>query len=142
MTLLRIKLRGLEACVEYPTVHNHVRFKYISRSAILSGSLMKRKLDWRVDLLIRASFSPLCNRPPARDPTSTSSGTSRLTVASDTSALATALQTALNGRTGPTRSQSQPVDLAVPTSTQQQAHQSHAWHSQPAAFRRGEYRSG
>ncbi|XP_011346354.1 potassium voltage-gated channel unc-103 isoform X3 [Ooceraea biroi] len=85
----------------------------------------------------------LFSRPPTREPTSTSSGTSRLTVTSETSALATALQTALNGpRTGPTRSQSQPVDLAVPTSTQQQAHQAHAWHSQPAAFRRGEYRSG
>ncbi|XP_032670624.1 potassium voltage-gated channel subfamily H member 6 isoform X4 [Odontomachus brunneus] len=82
----------------------------------------------------------LFSRPPTREPTSTTSGTSRLTVTSDTSALATALQTALNGRTGPTRSQSQPVDLAVPTSTQ--PHQAHAWHSQPAAFRRGEYRSG
>ncbi|XP_050450077.1 potassium voltage-gated channel subfamily H member 2 isoform X10 [Cataglyphis hispanica] len=81
----------------------------------------------------------LFSRPPTREPTSTSSGTSRLTVTSEASALATALQTALNNRTGPTRSQSQPVDLAVPTSTQQQAH---AWHSQPAAFRRGEYRSG
>ncbi|XP_011255992.1 potassium voltage-gated channel subfamily H member 2 isoform X7 [Camponotus floridanus] len=81
----------------------------------------------------------LFSRPPTREPTSTSSGTSRLTVTSETSALATALQTALNSRTGPTRSQSQPVDLAVPTSAQQQAH---AWHSQPAAFRRGEYRSG
>nr|XP_034180289.1 potassium voltage-gated channel subfamily H member 2 isoform X7 [Osmia lignaria] len=80
-------------------------------------------------------------RPPTRDPTSTSSGTSRLTVTSDTSALATALQTALNGRTAPTRSQSQPVDLAVPPNTQQ-AHLPHAWHSQPAAFRRGEFRSG
>ncbi|XP_029676833.1 potassium voltage-gated channel unc-103 isoform X6 [Formica exsecta] len=81
----------------------------------------------------------LFSRPPTREPTSTSSGTSRLTVTSEASALATALQTALNNRTGPTRSQSQPVDLAVPTSTQQQAH---AWHSQPAALRRGEYRSG
>ncbi|XP_029039424.1 potassium voltage-gated channel subfamily H member 2 isoform X7 [Osmia bicornis bicornis] len=80
-------------------------------------------------------------RPPTRDPTSTSSGTSRLTVTSDTSALATALQTALNGRTAPTRSQSQPVDLAVPPNTQQ-AQLPHAWHSQPAAFRRGEFRSG
>nr|XP_012139354.1 PREDICTED: potassium voltage-gated channel subfamily H member 2 isoform X2 [Megachile rotundata] len=80
-------------------------------------------------------------RPPTREPTSTSSGTSRLTVTSDTSALATALQTALNGRTAPTRSQSQPVDLAVPPNTQQ-AHLPHAWHSQPAAFRRGEFRSG
>ncbi|XP_014473638.1 PREDICTED: potassium voltage-gated channel subfamily H member 2 isoform X4 [Dinoponera quadriceps] len=80
----------------------------------------------------------LFSRPTTREPTSTSSGTSRLTVTSDTSALATALQTALNGKTGPTRSQSQPVDLAVPTSVQPH----HAWHSQPAAFRRGEYRSG
>ncbi|XP_043498064.1 potassium voltage-gated channel subfamily H member 2 isoform X2 [Polistes fuscatus] len=79
--------------------------------------------------------------PPTREPTSTSSGTSRLTMTSDTSALATALQAALNGRTAPTRSQSQPVDLAVPTTTQQ-THQPHAWHSQPAAFRRGEFRSG
>ncbi|XP_071637235.1 voltage-gated inwardly rectifying potassium channel KCNH6 isoform X9 [Temnothorax longispinosus] len=91
---------------------------------------------------IQPSTSHGLFRPPMREPTSTSSGTSRLTVTSDTSALATALQTALNGRTGPTRSQSQPVDLAVPTSTQQQVHQGHAWHSQPAAFRRGEYRTG
>ncbi|XP_018367994.1 PREDICTED: potassium voltage-gated channel subfamily H member 6 isoform X7 [Trachymyrmex cornetzi] len=91
---------------------------------------------------IQPSTSHGLFRAPLRDPTSTSSGTSRLTVTSDTSALATALQTALNGRPGPTRSHSQPVDLAVPTSTQQQAHQAHAWHSQPAAFRRGEYRSG
>ncbi|XP_018055864.1 PREDICTED: potassium voltage-gated channel subfamily H member 6 isoform X3 [Atta colombica] len=88
---------------------------------------------------IQPSTSHGLFRAPMRDPTSTSSGTSRLTVTSDTSALATALQTALNGRPGPTRSHSQPVDLAIPTSTQQQAH---AWHSQPAAFRRGEYRSG
>ncbi|XP_046813203.1 potassium voltage-gated channel unc-103 isoform X13 [Vespa crabro] len=80
-------------------------------------------------------------RPSTREPMSTSSGTSRLTMTSDTSALATALQAALNGRAAPTRSQSQPVDLAVPTTTQQ-AHQPHAWHSQPAAFRRGEFRSG
>lgn len=91
---------------------------------------------------IQPSTSHGLFRAPMRDPTSTSSGTSRLTVTSDTSALATALQTALNGRPGPTRSHSQPVDLAIPTSTQQQAHQAHAWHSQPAAFRRGEYRSG
>ncbi|XP_018354198.1 PREDICTED: potassium voltage-gated channel subfamily H member 2 isoform X10 [Trachymyrmex septentrionalis] len=91
---------------------------------------------------IQPSTSHGLFRAPMRDPTSTSSGTSRLTVTSDTSALATALQTALNGRPGPTRSHSQPVDLAVPTSTQQQVHQAHAWHSQPAAFRRGEYRSG
>ncbi|KAI4475559.1 hypothetical protein M0804_014233 [Polistes exclamans] len=83
----------------------------------------------------------LFSRPPTREPTSTSSGTSRLTMTSDTSALATALQAALNGRTAPTRSQSQPIDLAVPTTTQQ-THQPHAWHSQPAAFRRGEFRSG
>ncbi|KAK1124188.1 hypothetical protein K0M31_006563 [Melipona bicolor] len=83
----------------------------------------------------------LFSRPPTKEPTSTSSGTSRMTVTSDTSALATALQTALNGRTAPTRSQSQPVDLAVPPPTQQ-AHLPHAWHSQPAAFRRGEFRSG
>lgn len=82
--------------------------------------------------------------PPSRDPTSTtSSGTSRLTVTSDTSALATALQTALNGRTAPTRSQSQPVDLAVPTNAGPQSHQQpYGWHSQPAAFRRGEFRTG
>ncbi|XP_018407350.1 PREDICTED: potassium voltage-gated channel subfamily H member 2 [Cyphomyrmex costatus] len=91
---------------------------------------------------IQPSTSHGLFRAPMRDPTSTSSGTSRLTVTSDTSALATALQTALNGRSGPTRSHSQPVDLTVPTSTQQQTHQTHAWHSQPAAFRRGEYRSG
>ncbi|XP_066597714.1 potassium voltage-gated channel subfamily H member 6 isoform X4 [Prorops nasuta] len=80
-------------------------------------------------------------RPPTRDPTS-SSGVSRLTVMSDTSALASALQTALNGRAGgPTRSQSQPVDLAVAPGIQQ-THQGHIWHSQPAAFRRGEFKSG
>ncbi|XP_025991228.1 potassium voltage-gated channel subfamily H member 6 isoform X8 [Solenopsis invicta] len=110
---------------------SHGLFSLLSKSLdqlhLISASFILEKLD---------KF-----RRPARDPT-ISTGTSRLTVASDTSALATALQTALNGRTGPTRSQSQPVDLAVPTSTQQQAHQSHAWHSQPAAFRRGEYRSG
>lgn len=85
-------------------------------------------------------------RPPStREPTSTSSATSRLTVTSDTSALATALQTALNGasRTTPTRSQSQPVDLAGPPVTSLH-HQQHiyGWHSQPAAFRRGEFRTG
>ncbi|XP_043498075.1 potassium voltage-gated channel subfamily H member 2 isoform X12 [Polistes fuscatus] len=90
---------------------------------------------------IQPSTSHGLFRPPTREPTSTSSGTSRLTMTSDTSALATALQAALNGRTAPTRSQSQPVDLAVPTTTQQ-THQPHAWHSQPAAFRRGEFRSG
>ncbi|XP_036147777.1 potassium voltage-gated channel subfamily H member 2 isoform X9 [Monomorium pharaonis] len=112
---------------------SHGLFSLLSKSLdqlhLISASFILEKLD---------KF----RRPPARDVTSTSSGTSRLTVTSDTSALATALQTALNNRTGPTRSQSQPVDLAVPTSTQQQTHQSHAWHSQPAAFRRGEYRSG
>ncbi|KAL0123193.1 hypothetical protein PUN28_007654 [Cardiocondyla obscurior] len=112
---------------------SHGLFSFLSKSLdqlhLISASFILEKLD---------KF----RRPPMRDPTSTSSGTSRLTVTSDTSALATALQTALNGRTGPTRSQSQPVDLAVPTTTQQQAHQTHAWHSQPAAFRRGEYRSG
>ncbi|XP_015430216.1 PREDICTED: potassium voltage-gated channel subfamily H member 2 [Dufourea novaeangliae] len=90
---------------------------------------------------IQPSTSHGLFRPQAREPASTSSGTSRLTVTSDTSALATALQTALNGRTAPTRSQSQPVDLAVPT-TGQQSHMPHTWHSQPAAFRRGEFRSG
>ncbi|XP_012270109.1 potassium voltage-gated channel subfamily H member 2 isoform X2 [Orussus abietinus] len=89
---------------------------------------------------IQPSTSHGLFRPPTREPTSTSSGTSRLTVTSDTSALATALQTALNGRAAPTRSQSQPVDLAVPASAQ--AHQPHAWHSQPAAFRRGEFKTG
>ncbi|XP_015602633.1 potassium voltage-gated channel subfamily H member 2 isoform X4 [Cephus cinctus] len=90
---------------------------------------------------IQPSTSHGLFRPPTREPTSTSSGASRLTVTSDTSALATALQTALNSRSAPTRSQSQPVDLAVP-SNNQQAHQPHAWHSQPAAFRRGEFRTG
>ncbi|XP_061940540.1 potassium voltage-gated channel subfamily H member 2 isoform X20 [Apis cerana] len=90
---------------------------------------------------IQPSTSHGLFRPPTKEPMSTSSGTSRLTVTSDTSALATALQTALNGRTAPTRSQSQPVDLAVPPPSQQ-AHLPHAWHSQPAAFRRGEFRSG
>ncbi|XP_078034925.1 potassium voltage-gated channel seizure isoform X4 [Augochlora pura] len=90
---------------------------------------------------IQPSTSHGLFRPQTREPTSTSSGTSRLTVTSDTSALATALQSALNGRTAPTRSQSQPVDLAVPPTTQQ-THAPHAWHSQPAAFRRGEFRSG
>ncbi|XP_011876582.1 PREDICTED: potassium voltage-gated channel subfamily H member 2 isoform X2 [Vollenhovia emeryi] len=111
---------------------SHGLFSLLSKSLdqlhLISASFILEKLD---------KF----RRPPMRDPT-TSSGTSRLTVTSDTSALATALQTALNSRTGPTRSQSQPVDLAVPTTTQQQVHQAHAWHSQPAAFRRGEYRSG
>ncbi|XP_076293386.1 potassium voltage-gated channel seizure isoform X14 [Lasioglossum baleicum] len=90
---------------------------------------------------IQPSTSHGLFRPQPREPASTSSGTSRLTVTSDTSALATALQSALNGRTAPTRSQSQPVDLAVPPNTQQ-THMPHAWHSQPAAFRRGEFRSG
>ncbi|XP_076642283.1 voltage-gated inwardly rectifying potassium channel KCNH6-like isoform X3 [Halictus rubicundus] len=91
---------------------------------------------------IQQSTSHGLFRPQTRDPaSSTPSGTSRLTVTSDTSALATALQSALNGRTAPTRSQSQPVDLAVPPNTQQ-THMPHAWHSQPAAFRRGEFKSG
>nr|XP_034180284.1 potassium voltage-gated channel subfamily H member 2 isoform X2 [Osmia lignaria] len=111
---------------------SHGLFSFLSKSLdqlhLISASFILERLD---------KF----RRPPTRDPTSTSSGTSRLTVTSDTSALATALQTALNGRTAPTRSQSQPVDLAVPPNTQQ-AHLPHAWHSQPAAFRRGEFRSG
>lgn len=87
---------------------------------------------------LQPSTSHSLFRPPStREPASTSSGTSRLTVTSDTSALAAALQTALNGRAAPTRSQSQPVDLAVPPNAQP-----HAWHSQPAAFRRGEFKSG
>ncbi|XP_033216833.1 potassium voltage-gated channel subfamily H member 2 isoform X2 [Belonocnema kinseyi] len=89
---------------------------------------------------LQPSTSHSLFRPPTREPTS-SSGTSRLTVTSDTSALAQALQTALNSRTAPTRSQSQPVDLAVPTNALQ-PHQPHTWHSQPAAFRRCEFRSG
>ncbi|XP_067207733.1 potassium voltage-gated channel subfamily H member 6 isoform X11 [Linepithema humile] len=114
---------------------SHGLFSLLSKSLdqlhLISASFILEKLD------------KFRSRPTTREPTSTSSGTSRLTVTSETSALATALQTALNGaRTGPTRSQSQPVDLAVPTTTQQQTHQGHAWHSQPAAFRRGEYRSG
>ncbi|XP_029039418.1 potassium voltage-gated channel subfamily H member 2 isoform X2 [Osmia bicornis bicornis] len=111
---------------------SHGLFSFLSKSLdqlhLISASFILERLD---------KF----RRPPTRDPTSTSSGTSRLTVTSDTSALATALQTALNGRTAPTRSQSQPVDLAVPPNTQQ-AQLPHAWHSQPAAFRRGEFRSG
>ncbi|XP_053599137.1 potassium voltage-gated channel subfamily H member 6 isoform X13 [Microplitis demolitor] len=96
---------------------------------------------------IQSSASHSLFRPPTRDPTSTSSGTSRLTLTSDTSALATALQSALNGgsRTAPTRSQSQPVDLTGPPITSQahhHHHQLHGWHSQPAAFRRGEFRTG
>ncbi|XP_011297465.1 potassium voltage-gated channel subfamily H member 7 isoform X7 [Fopius arisanus] len=100
---------------------------------------------------IQSSASHSLFRPPSsRDPTSTSSGTSRLTVTSDTSALATALQSALNGaasRTAPTRSQSQPVDLAGPPTTSQSHHHHHqpqlyGWHSQPAALRRGEFRTG
>ncbi|XP_053988414.1 potassium voltage-gated channel subfamily H member 2 isoform X2 [Hylaeus volcanicus] len=111
---------------------SHGLFSFLSKSLdqlhLISASFILERLD---------KF----RRPPTREPTSTSSGTSRLTVTSDTSALATALQTALNGRTAPTRSQSQPVDLAVPPNTQQ-GHLPHAWHSQPAAFRRGEFRSG
>ncbi|XP_044591047.1 potassium voltage-gated channel subfamily H member 7 isoform X8 [Cotesia glomerata] len=96
---------------------------------------------------IQSSASHSLFRPPTREPTSTSSGTSRLTLTSDTSALATALQSALNGgsRTAPTRSQSQPVDLTGPPITSQahhHHHQLHGWHSQPAAFRRGEFRTG
>ncbi|XP_076390681.1 potassium voltage-gated channel seizure isoform X9 [Megachile rotundata] len=112
---------------------SHGLFSFLSKSLdqlhLISASFILERLD------------KFRSRPPTREPTSTSSGTSRLTVTSDTSALATALQTALNGRTAPTRSQSQPVDLAVPPNTQQ-AHLPHAWHSQPAAFRRGEFRSG
>ncbi|XP_029039428.1 potassium voltage-gated channel subfamily H member 6 isoform X9 [Osmia bicornis bicornis] len=112
---------------------SHGLFSFLSKSLdqlhLISASFILERLD------------KFRSRPPTRDPTSTSSGTSRLTVTSDTSALATALQTALNGRTAPTRSQSQPVDLAVPPNTQQ-AQLPHAWHSQPAAFRRGEFRSG
>ncbi|XP_044004798.1 potassium voltage-gated channel subfamily H member 7 isoform X3 [Aphidius gifuensis] len=114
---------------------------------------------------IQSSASHSIFRQTSRDPTSGSSGTSRLTLTSDTSALATALQSALNGtnRLAPTRSQSQPVELIVPQlashyhhthhhhlhhhqhqqQQQQQQPQLHAgWHSQPAAFRRGEFRSG
>ncbi|XP_076751204.1 potassium voltage-gated channel seizure isoform X3 [Xylocopa sonorina] len=109
---------------------SHGLFSFLSKSLdqlhLISASFILERLD------------KFRSRPPTREPTSTSSGTSRFT---DTSALATALQTALNGRTAPTRSQSQPVDLAVPPNTQQ-AHLPHAWHSQPAAFRRGEFRSG
>ncbi|XP_034951442.1 potassium voltage-gated channel subfamily H member 2 isoform X3 [Chelonus insularis] len=104
---------------------------------------------------IQSSASHSLFRPPStREPTSTSSATSRLTLTSDTSALATALQSALNGaasgRSAPTRSQSQPVDLAGPPSASQSHHHHHhhhqsqlyGWHSQPAAFRRGEFRTG
>ncbi|XP_076241723.1 potassium voltage-gated channel seizure [Calliopsis andreniformis] len=112
---------------------SHGLFSFLSKSLdqlhLISASFILERLD------------KFRSRPPTREPTSTSSGTSRLTVTSDTSALATALQTALNGRTAPTRSQSQPVDLAVPPNSQQ-THPPHAWHSQPAAFRRGEFRSG
>ncbi|XP_076293375.1 potassium voltage-gated channel seizure isoform X4 [Lasioglossum baleicum] len=111
---------------------SHGLFSFLSKSLdqlhLISASFILERLD---------KF----RRPQPREPASTSSGTSRLTVTSDTSALATALQSALNGRTAPTRSQSQPVDLAVPPNTQQ-THMPHAWHSQPAAFRRGEFRSG
>ncbi|XP_076161159.1 potassium voltage-gated channel seizure isoform X4 [Ptiloglossa arizonensis] len=112
---------------------SHGLFSFLSKSLdqlhLISASFILERLD------------KFRSRPSTREPTSTSSGTSRLTVTSDTSALATALQTALNGRTAPTRSQSQPVDLAVPPNAQQ-GHLPHAWHSQPAAFRRGEFRSG
>ncbi|CAK9817131.1 Potassium voltage-gated channel subfamily H member 6 [Anthophora quadrimaculata] len=112
---------------------SHGLFSFLSKSLdqlhLISASFILERLD------------KFRSRPPTREPTSTSSGTSRLTVASDTSGLATALQTALNGRAAPTRSQSQPVNLAVPPNTQQ-GHLSHPWHSQTAAFRRGEFRSG
>ncbi|XP_043484502.1 potassium voltage-gated channel subfamily H member 6 isoform X10 [Leptopilina heterotoma] len=108
---------------------SHSLFSFLSKSLdqlhLISASFILDGLD----KLRRPSST--------REPASTSSGTSRLTVTSDTSALAAALQTALNGRAAPTRSQSQPVDLAVPPNTQP-----HAWHSQPAAFRRGEFKSG
>ncbi|XP_076628162.1 potassium voltage-gated channel seizure isoform X2 [Colletes latitarsis] len=111
---------------------SHGLFSFLSKSLdqlhLISASFILERLD---------KF----RRPPTREPTATSSGTSRLTVTSDMSALATALQTALNGRMAPTRSQSQPVDLAVPSNAQH-GHLPHAWHSQPAAFRRGEFRSG
>lgn len=145
VTLLGIKLRGLATFRIFHCTYNHVRFKYYYLTQLPLAVLLFTYTYEKARACIRASISwyendiSLYSRPPTREPTSTSSGTSRLTVTSETSALATALQTALNSRTGPTRSQSQPVDLAVPTSTQQQAH---AWHSQPAAFRRGEYRSG
>ncbi|XP_043598424.1 potassium voltage-gated channel subfamily H member 2 isoform X3 [Bombus pyrosoma] len=110
---------------------SHSLFSFLSKSLdqlhLISTSFILERLD------------KFRSRPPTKEPASTSSGTSRLTVTSDSSALATALQTAL--RTAPTRSQSQPVDLAVPPPTQQ-AHLPHGWHSQPAAFRRGEFRSG
>lgn len=96
-----------------------------------------------------------CNcRPTGREQIQpSSSGASRMTIASDTTALATALQSALNARVPPTRSQSQPVDLATPLScvnnqqqhshSQHQSHQPHAWHSQPSAsYKRAEFRSG
>ncbi|XP_076628173.1 potassium voltage-gated channel seizure isoform X12 [Colletes latitarsis] len=112
---------------------SHGLFSFLSKSLdqlhLISASFILERLD------------KFRSRPPTREPTATSSGTSRLTVTSDMSALATALQTALNGRMAPTRSQSQPVDLAVPSNAQH-GHLPHAWHSQPAAFRRGEFRSG
>ncbi|XP_057322859.1 potassium voltage-gated channel subfamily H member 7 isoform X8 [Microplitis mediator] len=117
---------------------SHSLFRFLSKSLdqlhLISARFVLEKLD-------------KIRRPPTRDPTSTSSGTSRLTLTSDTSALATALQSALNGgsRTAPTRSQSQPVDLTGPPITSQahhHHHQLHGWHSQPAAFRRGEFRTG
>lgn len=129
-------LRGIRG-LPNPFVHNHVL------QVNFAAAVARRA--WAAAVTISSKrlipFIRIRSRPPTREPTSTSSGTSRLTVTSDTSALATALQTALNGRTAPTRSQSQPVDLAVPPTTQQ-VHLPHAWHSQPAAFRRGEFRSG
>lgn len=127
MALLKTIRMKLE-CVFCPSLYIITRFDELANS-IPKTRTSKTKMN-------------ICFvRPATRDPTSTSSGTSRLTVASDASALANALQTALNNRAAPTRSQSQPVDLAIPPSTQQ-THQPHAWHSQPAAFRRGEFRSG
>ncbi|XP_046479285.1 voltage-gated inwardly rectifying potassium channel KCNH2 isoform X3 [Neodiprion pinetum] len=116
-----------------PTVFLLSRISFLSKSLdqlhLISASFVLDKLD-------------KLKRPPTREPTFASSGTSRLTVTSESSALASALQSALNGRPGPTRSQSQPVDLAVPATVQQAHHQPSAWHSQPAAFRRGEFRTG
>ncbi|XP_044591050.1 potassium voltage-gated channel subfamily H member 7 isoform X11 [Cotesia glomerata] len=117
---------------------SHSLFRFLSKSLDQLHLISARFVLENLDKL---------RRPPTREPTSTSSGTSRLTLTSDTSALATALQSALNGgsRTAPTRSQSQPVDLTGPPITSQahhHHHQLHGWHSQPAAFRRGEFRTG
>ena len=95
-------------------------------------------------------------RPGRREQAIPSSGASCVTVTSDTSALANTLQNELNARALPTRSQSQPVDLALPISGSQYSqryqlqqppphqHQpQHAWCSQSsAAFRRDEFRGG